>query len=96
MTFGTNKQQWMVQIPGQPDTPVDTFTLSSWAKTKIIRADTQVTDIESGRTYTAAQIPGVYSEKEYLFASGSLLHGPGWFGHWQAFNLRWVRYLVHN
>jgi hypothetical protein len=68
MTFGSSNQQWLVQIPGQPDSPVDTFTLSAWAKSKIIRPDTQVTDVQSKRTYTAAQIPGVYSEKEYLVA----------------------------
>ena len=46
MTTGSNKQQWLVQIPGQPDSPVDTFTLSAWAKTKVIQPDTQVTDTE--------------------------------------------------
>ena len=68
MTIGAGKNQWLVQIPGQPDTPVDTFTLSNWAKTKIIKAETQVTDIETNRTYTASQIPGVFSDKEYLVA----------------------------
>ena len=68
MTFGAGKNQWVVQIPGQPDTPVDTFTLSTWAKTKTIQAGTQVIDIETNRTYTASQIPGVFSDKEYLVA----------------------------
>lgn len=68
MTFNSNSQKWIVQIPGQPETPVDTFTLSNWAKTKIIKADTQVLDVETNRTYTASQIPGVFSEKEYLIA----------------------------
>ena len=68
MTTGSNKQQWLVQIPGQPDTPVDTFTLSAWAKTKVIQPDTQVTDIETNRTFAASQIPGVFSDKEYIIA----------------------------
>jgi hypothetical protein len=68
MSFGNNKQQWLVQIPGQPDTPVDTFTLSTWAKTKVIRPETQIVDTETNRTYLASQIPGVFSEKEYLVA----------------------------
>lgn len=68
MTFSTNNAKWIVQVPGQPDTPVDTFTLSNWAKMKMIKSDTQVTDAESNRTYTASQIPGVFSEKEYLVA----------------------------
>jgi len=68
MTTGSNKQQWLVQIPGQPDTPVDTFTLSAWAKTKVIQPATQVTDIETNRTFAASQIPGVFSDKEYIIA----------------------------
>jgi len=68
VTTGSNKQQWLVQVPGQPDTPVDTFTLSAWAKTKVIQPDTQVTDIETNRTFAASQIPGVFSDKEYIIA----------------------------
>jgi len=68
MTTGSNKQQWLVQVPGQPDTPVDTFTLSAWAKTKVIQPDTQVTDVETNRTFAASQIPGVFSDKEYIIA----------------------------
>ena len=68
MTTGSNKQQWLVQVPGQPDSPVDTFTLSAWAKTKVIQLDTQVTDTETNRTFAASQIPGVFSDKEYIIA----------------------------
>ena len=68
MTTGSNKQQWLVQVPGQPDSPVDTFTLSAWAKTKAIQPDTQVTDTETNRTFAASQIPGVFSDKEYIIA----------------------------
>jgi hypothetical protein len=68
MTFGSSKQQWLVQIPGQSDSPVDTYTLAMWAKSKMIRPETQVVDVESKRTYTASQIPGVFSDKEYLIA----------------------------
>jgi hypothetical protein len=68
VTTGSNKQQWLVQIPGQPDSPVDTFTLSAWAKTKVIQPDTQVTDTETNRTFAASQIPGVFSDKEYIIA----------------------------
>jgi hypothetical protein len=68
VTTGSNKQQWLVQVPGQPDTPVDTFTLSAWAKTKVIQPNTQVTDVETNRTFAASQIPGVFSDKEYIIA----------------------------
>jgi hypothetical protein len=68
VTTGSNKQQWLVQVPGQPDSPVDTFTLSAWAKTKVIQPNTQVTDTETNRTFAASQIPGVFSDKEYIIA----------------------------
>jgi hypothetical protein len=68
VTTGNNKQQWLVQVPGQPDSPVDTFTLSAWAKTKVIQPDTQVTDTETNRTFAASQIPGVFSDKEFIIA----------------------------
>ena len=68
MTTGNNKQQWLVQVPGQPDSPVDTFTWSAWAKTKVIQPDTQVTDTETNRTFAASQIPGVFSDKEFIIA----------------------------
>ena len=66
MSYSKSDQTWVVQIPGQPDTPVNTETLSAWAKTKRIKPDTQVIDIQNKRTYVASQIPGVFSDKEYM------------------------------
>jgi len=68
MNSVNSNDKWIVQIPGQPDTPVSTSTLNSWARTKIIKPDSQVLDIQNKRTYTASQIPGVFSDKEYLVA----------------------------
>ena len=68
MSYSKSDQTWVVQIPGQPDTPVNTETLSAWAKTKRIKPDTQVIDIQNKRTYVASQIPGVFSDKEYMVA----------------------------
>lgn len=67
-TAGSSKAQWRVQIPGQPDTPVDTFTLANWARMKLIRPETLVVDVETDRSYSASQIPGVFSDKEYMVA----------------------------
>jgi hypothetical protein len=78
MTFGNSKQQWLVQIPGQSDSPVDTYTLAMWAKSKMIRPETQVVDVESKRTYTASQIPGVFSDKEYMVALLFSIFLGGW------------------
>jgi hypothetical protein len=68
MNSVNSDDKWIVQIPGQPDTPVSTSTLNSWARTKIIKPDSQVLDIQNKRTYSASQIPGVFSDKEYLVA----------------------------
>lgn len=68
MSYSKSDQTWVVQIPGQLDTPVSTETLSVWAKTRRIKPDTQVIDIQNKRTYVASQIPGVFSDKEYMVA----------------------------
>ena len=68
MNSVNSNDKWIVQIHGQPDTPVSTSTLNSWARTKIIKPDSQVLDIQNKRTYAASQIPGVFSDKEYLVA----------------------------
>lgn len=68
MALSNSDEKWLVQIPGQPDTPVNTSTLNSWARIKIIKPDSQVLDIQNKRTYSASQIPGVFSDKEYIIA----------------------------
>ena len=68
MALSNSDEKWLVQLPGQPDTPVNTSTLNSWARMKIIKPDSQVLDIQNKRTYSASQIPGVFSDKEYIFA----------------------------
>ena len=60
--------QWAVQIPGQPETQVTTEQLSYWAKTRAIRPETMVRDVQNNATYPASQIPGVYSDKTYITA----------------------------
>jgi hypothetical protein len=60
--------QWAVQIPGQPETQVSTEQLSYWAKTRAIRPETMVRDVQNNATYPASQIPGVYSDKSYITA----------------------------
>jgi hypothetical protein len=60
--------QWAIQIPGQPETQVSTEQLSYWAKTRAIRPETMVRDVQNNATYPASQIPGVYSDKSYITA----------------------------
>ena len=60
--------KWSVRFPGENDLVVDLATLQGWAKSRRIRPDTMIVDRASGSTYSARQIPGVYSDKEYMTA----------------------------
>ena len=60
--------QWAIQIPGQQETAASTAQLVFWAKAGTIRPETMVRDVQSGSTYPASQIPGVYSDKTYITA----------------------------
>lgn len=60
--------QWEVMIPGASDPQVDTATLQVWAMAGRLKPNTLVKEISTGVTYTAAQIPGVFSEKQFVTA----------------------------
>ena len=59
---------WTVRIPGQPENPIDTATLQNWAKSGFLKADTMVTEVATGYSYQARQIPGVFSSKSFITA----------------------------
>jgi len=67
MTY-TDSPQWLLRLPGLPDTPADTATLQAWAKAGQLRSDATIIDASNGTTYKASQIPGVFSDKDYLTA----------------------------
>jgi len=60
--------KWLVNIPGHETTPVDNNQLSNWAKAGILKGDTPVQDVETGSSFVAKQIPGIFSEKDYMTA----------------------------
>ena len=68
MAASNSSAQWVVKIPGQPDQPVDTATIQMWARSGIVKPDTLIVEVASGMTYTAGQIPGVFSDKTYVAA----------------------------
>lgn len=59
---------WTVRIPGQPETPVDTATIQNWVKTGFISRNTMITEVATGYSYQAHQIPGLFSSKSYITA----------------------------
>ena len=67
-TMNSKSPQWTVRIPGQPENPIDTATLQNWSKSGFIKADTMVTEVATGYSYQARQIPGVFSSKSYVTA----------------------------
>lgn len=60
--------QWLLRIPGMPDTPADTATLQAWAISGHLKSNATVIDAANGMTYMAAQIPGVFSDKDFTTA----------------------------
>lgn len=60
--------KWIVNIPGYETTPVDSSQLSLWAKSGILKGDTPVKDVETGGSFTAKQIPGIFSDKDWMTA----------------------------
>jgi TM2 domain-containing membrane protein YozV len=59
-------KQWSVSIPGMADPEVDTADLMRMALAKQIKSDTLVKELATGAMFQAKQIPGVYSDKEYV------------------------------
>jgi hypothetical protein len=63
-----NNAQWQVMIPGASSDAVDTAALSQWAQSGVLKANSLVKEVSTGVTYSASQIPGVFSDKSYLTA----------------------------
>lgn len=59
---------FIVHLPGYDHQPVSLPTLRAWASSKMIQGSTGVTDTRTGVVYQASNIPGVFSDKEYLVA----------------------------
>jgi hypothetical protein len=59
---------WIVQIPGSAEMSADTFGLQRLAADRIVKPTTPVVDPETGKTYLAQQIPGVFSPKNTMVA----------------------------
>jgi hypothetical protein len=60
--------QWIVTIPGRPDFATDVSSLATLASDGIIKRNTVITDQDSGSTFSAHQIPGLFSHKNWALA----------------------------
>lgn len=60
--------QWQVMIPGVSTDEIDTVTLAQWVQVGSVKPSTLVKEISTGNTYSASQIPGIFSDKSYLTA----------------------------
>ena len=70
-TEGTSGQsqgfgEWIVRLPGHPEAPVSIATLQMWARSGVIKRDTIVQEVATGHTYSATQIPRVFSDKSFV------------------------------
>jgi hypothetical protein len=68
MEGGESMSQWIVKIPGGNDMTADTLMVAQLAADRIITRDTQVLEAETGNSFAAHQIPGVFSPKSWLAA----------------------------
>ncbi len=59
---------WIVRIPGSAEMSVDQVDLQRLVSERIVKADTPVVETESGTSYVARQIPGVFSPKNTVVA----------------------------
>ena len=66
--FGAPAGQFYVQVMGQEQGPFDPAQLAEMAKARQIKPDTQVRSAQGGAPFPAKQVPGVFSEKEWLLA----------------------------
>lgn len=60
--------KWEVMVPGLPEPNVDTPALAMLARSGRVKPTTLVKDLESGNTFPASEIPGVFSTKTYTVA----------------------------
>jgi len=60
--------QWEIVLPGESDTKVDTATLEMYARAGKIKSTTLIKEVATGTTFTASQIPGVFSSKDFTTA----------------------------
>ncbi len=58
--------QFFVQVMGQEQGPFGPAQLADMAKSGTIKADTPVRSAQGGDYFPAKQVPGVFSEKEWL------------------------------
>ncbi len=60
--------QWIVRIPGQTDVSADFATLQGWVRDRRVRPDTMVVDPTNHMLIAAKQVPGLFSDKEWVTA----------------------------
>jgi hypothetical protein len=64
----SRETQWQVMLPGMADLKVDTAQLMQLALSGTLKADSLVRENSTGAVFAARQIPGVFSDKQYMVA----------------------------
>jgi len=60
--------QWLVRLQGGTEMPIDALTLAQMARDRLISPETPVRDPDTEAVYTARQIPGIFSPKNWVMA----------------------------
>jgi hypothetical protein len=64
----SGEMQWQVMLPGMADLEVDSAQLMQLAIAGTLKADSLVRENSTGAVFPARQIPGVFSDKQYMVA----------------------------
>ena len=58
--------QWTVLIPGYDTQVLDNNQLRAMVDAKLVTTTTMIRDVNTGNTFAAGSIPGLFSDKEWL------------------------------
>jgi TM2 domain-containing membrane protein YozV len=57
---------WVIMIPGFGEQPLNVFQLRQMAIVGHINGETPIKDVKSGNVFMAKQVPGIFSQRDYV------------------------------
>ena len=57
---------WVIMIPGYGEQPLNVFQLRQMAVVGQIKGETPLKEAKTGNVYMAKQIPGIFSQQDYV------------------------------
>jgi TM2 domain len=57
---------WIIVIPGYGDQPLSVYQLRQMAVSGQVKGETPVKDVKTGNVFMAKQVPGIFSQRDYV------------------------------